>query len=212
MTNKCVVFAGGEPVSKNAVDMQLVREAYVISADKGYDLAAELGISSDLVIGDFDSVKSFPQVENIIKYPSEKDDTDLMLALKAGLEKGCDEFVIYGATGGRLDHMIGNIQSLMYLISHGAVGKIVSDREIVQLLAAGSYSIPKREGFSLSLTAYSEKVCGLCIAGAKYNVNDCELSNDFPLGISNEIAADFANISFKKGVLLVIQSALFTDF
>ena len=212
MIEKCVIFAGGDPVSKNTVDMEFLNGAFVISADKGYELADSLGMTSDLIIGDFDSAKSVPQVGNIKKYPSEKDDTDLMLAVKSGLDKGCSKFIIYGATGGRLDHMIGNIQTLMYLVSNGAEGSIVSDSEIVQLLAVGSYCIPKREGFSLSLAAYSEKVEQLCISGAKYNVSDCCLTNGFPLGISNEIIEDFARINFKKGVLLVIQSRLFTDF
>ena len=80
-------------------------------------------------MGDFDSAEK-PVFDNIEIFPSEKDDTDLMLAIKEGFESGCDDFLIFGATGGRVDHLLGNIQSLGYILSCGGEGMIAADREI----------------------------------------------------------------------------------
>ena len=83
---------------------------------------------------------------------------------------------------------------------------------------AGSYRIYDREGFSFSLVAYTDKVEGLTIKGAKYEVEDCLLTNAFPLGISNVVKGfdgqdrKYAEISFKSGYLLSVQSKMVTDF
>ncbi|MBO5449004.1 MAG: thiamine diphosphokinase [Ruminococcus sp.] len=207
--NKCTIFAGGEPVSAECVDFSFVNGSYVISADRGYELAQSLGICSDLAIGDFDSVKERPCGDNVKVFPVKKDDTDLMLAVRAGIDKGCDKFVFYGAAGGRLDHMLGNIQALKFLLDNGAAGRIVSDKETMDLLSPGSYEFPPKKGFSFSLLSYSESVEGLSITGTKYTAQNITITNGFPIGISNEIKNDaFAQVKFTKGTLLVIQSLL----
>ena len=208
MTDSCVIFAGGDAVAADTVDREAVEKAYVICADKGLSLARSMGIEPDLILGDFDSLKYTPEGSNVMTYPSEKDDTDLMLAVSVALEKGFTEFIIYGACGGRLDHMMGNIACLAMIAEGGARGVIVGDDDIISLHTPGSYSVPYKKGFSLSLFAYSPEVSGLTITGTKYTAYDCCLSNRVTLGVSNEITSDHAQISFSDGRLLVIQSRL----
>lgn len=210
--NKCTIFAGGEPVSIDCIDFDFVNSSYKIAADKGYKLACNLGVVPDIAMGDFDSLNYLPDGVETEKYPTQKDDTDLMLAVKKGLSKGCTDFIVYGALGGRFDHLIGNVQTLAYLLSEGARGKIVSENENINLVAAGKYRVPQKEGFSLSLTAYSPTVTNLTIKGAEYTTENAEITNSFPIGISNVITDDFAEISFSSGQLLIIQSRLITDF
>ena len=134
MTKKCTIFSGGEAVSAQCVAeyKPFIDDSLVISADKGYKLAQAVGVKSDIIMGDFDSAEK-PVFDNIEIFPSEKDDTDLMLAIKQGFESGCDDFLIFGATGGRVDHLLGNIQSLGYILSCGGEGMIAADREIIRL-------------------------------------------------------------------------------
>ena len=181
MTKKCTIFSGGEAVSAQCVAeyKDFIDDSLVISADKGYKLAQAVGVKSDIIMGDFDSAEK-PVFDNIEIFPSEKDDTDLMLAIKEGFESGCDDFLIFGATGGRVDHLLGNIQSLGYILSCGGEGMIAADREIIRLYRAGSYRIYDREGFSFSLVAYTDKVEGLTIKGAKYEVEDLSADQCFP--------------------------------
>ena len=205
----CVIFAGGEQVSKNCVDFDETENSLVISADRGFLLAEKFGIKSDIIIGDFDSLGAVPEFDSeVITFPPEKDDTDLMLAVKEGLKRGCEKFVLYGCLGGRLDHTLGNLQTLAYLVEKGATGKIVSENEIIQLVPKGKYIVNNQRGFSLSLLSFSEKVSGLTIKGTKYRLENGTISNSFPIGISNAITDESAEISFESGELLVIQSRI----
>ena len=71
----------------------------VIAADAGFRICRKLGITPDLLMGDFDSMEAPKDFTHLIRAPVEKDDTDTMLAVKEGLRQGCGEFHIYGGTG-----------------------------------------------------------------------------------------------------------------
>lgn len=76
-----------------------------------------------LLLGDFDSLAEVPALPHVERVPVEKDDTDMMLAIKRGLERGETLFHLYGGMGGqRTDHTVANLQALLYLADHGAEG------------------------------------------------------------------------------------------
>lgn len=208
MTEHCIIFAGGDPVSRETFVMWKPADAFVICADKGVALADDLGVVPDLILGDFDSLGHRPVGDNVLTYPVEKDDTDLMLAVNEGLSRGFKEFHIFGACGGRLDHMIGNVRCLALLLENGAQGEIIGDDERISLHRAGEYSFPCEDGFSLSFFAYSDKVTGLTISGTKYTADKVTLKNASTLGVSNEIISDRAIVSFEDGILLAVRSRL----
>jgi thiamine pyrophosphokinase len=208
MTDTCVIFAGGDPVKPETVDKTLLESAFVICADKGFALAESLGVEADIVLGDFDSLNYTPSGDKVMCFPPEKDDTDLMLAVNKALDMGAKKIVIYGACGGRIDHMIGNIACLALIAEKDAIGTIIGDDDIISFHMPGEFSVPYKEGFSLSLFAYSREVKGLVISGAKYCVQDCTLTDSVTLGVSNEITSPEAKISFTEGRLLVIRSRL----
>ena len=206
MNEKCTIFVGGEPVGFKTLDMDHIVHSRVYGADKGYYLAQKLGISCDVVIGDFDSSKK-PDRDDVILHPVEKDDTDLMLAIKHAFENGASDFQIYGAMGARADHLFGNIQALAYIVSHGGTAVMIGDKDRAMLLPAGKYHLPKRKGYSLSLFSYSEQVGHLFVDGTKYPAADITLTQSFPLAMSNHIESDNgADIAFSSGLLLVIES------
>lgn len=211
MKSDCIIFVGGDFQKLNESDLNRLKNAYIICADNGYKYALKYGFKPDCVLGDFDSLGYKPNLEGVLVYPIEKDDTDLMIAVKAALEMGYEKISIYGALGGRLDHMLGNIQALCYVLEHGGQAEIVSEKELVTMVCAGKYEIDYRKDFSLSLISYSEKVGGLSIRGVKYPLENAEISSGFPLGLSNKITAEKAEITFESGELLIIQSYLFTD-
>ena len=96
---------------------------FIIAADGGWLACRKTEVIPDLLLGDFDSLSTQPDFPNILRVPVEKDDTDTMLAVKTGLERGETEFHIYGGMGGRrTDHTVANFQALLYLADgvHGA--------------------------------------------------------------------------------------------
>lgn len=207
MSSVCAVFCGGDPVSKDTVRQDLKREDLRIAADSGCKLMKNLGITPHLIIGDFDSSER-PTEGNVLSFPVEKDDTDLMLAVREGLSRGANRFLIYSATGGRLDHTIAALQTLAFLNDHKAFGVLISDTERVELLYPGSHKIKPVKGFSLSLLAYSNSVTDLTITGAKYSCHGITIDNAFPLGVSNEFLDSDVSVSFASGILLCIRSKL----
>ena len=154
------------------------------------------------MIGDFDSAEA-PDVGRVERFPVEKDDTDTMLCVKRGLSMGYDDFLIVGGFGGRLDHTLANLQSLLYAVRRGAKAEMRDGRCTAAVLTGGSVRIP-RTGDKLSVFAMGDACRGVTIRGAKYDAQDISLSNAFPLGAGNAVVGECAEISVREGALLVL--------
>lgn len=202
---RCIIFTGGRPEPRLPEGLEL-DGAYIIAADSGYKNCKQLGAVPNLAVGDYDSLNFVPEDCEHITYPCEKDDTDLMAAVREALRRGCGDITILGAMGGRFDHTFANVQVLAFINSEGARGRILSCGEEIMLAGAGEYSVARREGYSLSLFAYTPQVRGLTLRGVKYTLENGEINANFPIGISNEITAERAEISFTEGLLLIVQS------
>ena len=188
-------------------DCPALRKAdLILCADTAYREAEKLGIVPDAVIGDFDHACAAESAHgNVIRVPCEKDDTDTMLCIKYAIDAGADELVIAGGIGGRLDHTVANLQSLAYAESHGIHAVLTDGRNEARVLS-GRIHIPKKADFYLSVFAFGGACRGVSESGVRYPLRDAALSVDFPLGVSNEITDDYAEIEVKEGRLLVILS------
>lgn len=211
MANKCYLIAAGDlTVGEIGVD----EDDFVIAVDGGLDYCAVLQIEPDLIIGDFDSVgeeqkeaikilkEEIP--ERIIQLKPEKDDTDMLVALKKGLELGYKEFRIYGGTGGRFDHTLANIQCLLFLKNHDAVGYLVDGAGMTLVIKNEAVSFKADlEGY-LSVFSLGKEAKGVSIKGLKYEVENYTMTNDFPIGISNEFIGEKATVEVKDGELVLM--------
>lgn len=97
-------------------------EDLVLAADGGYRALYSLGYMPDLLLGDFDSLGDVPLPADlpVLRFPVRKDDTDTGLALRYGLEQGFWDFALYGCAGGRVDHLLANLQSMARVSRLGA--------------------------------------------------------------------------------------------
>lgn len=196
----CVIFCAAEfdklaqPVEKG--DM-------VIAADGGLKHTEALGVLPDAVLGDFDSLGYVPGDAAV--FPVEKDDTDSMLAVKLGLERGFRRFVIYGGLDGvRLDHTVANFQMLQFLAERDAAAYLVGKQYLVTAVKDGEISFaPGAEGI-ISVFCLGEDATGVMIEGLKYGLTDGILKSGYPLGVSNHFTGKEARISVKNGCLLVL--------
>lgn len=201
---KCIIFGAGEfhKQPKNAAmnDIPDYEEGdTVIAVDGGLFYCGLLNIEPDIIIGDFDSLddellqavrvieEKYP--EKILRLKPEKDDTDMLVALKWGLAKGHTLFQIYGGLGGRLDHSLANIQCLLYLKRQGAEGYLFEENGMVCVaMASDAEDVkqfhPSMEGMLSLFSLEAESV--VSISHMKYPLSRYRITNDFPIGISNE--------------------------
>ena len=205
-TGICYIFGAGD---RTSCHIELAEEDLVIAADGGFDYLEEIGLRADCVLGDFDSVESYNLPSDCIRYPKKKDDTDMMLAARLGLDKGYTEFRIYGGLGGRLDHTLGNIQVLTYLSRQDAMGTLIGDtyslRVVTDSVVTFGKDLPEnRAGNLCSIFSLSDVSVNVTIQGLEYEVEGTTLTNSFPLGISNEFTGRKGIISVQKGTLAVL--------
>lgn len=178
---------------------------YVIAADRGFDSLMAYGVNPDLVVGDFDSLGYQPRHPNVIHLPAEKDDTDMIFALRKGVELGYRRFVLLGGVGGRLEHTLGNLQLLDWLTLHGGQGFLVGEKTAATCLRNGmSVAFPASMSGYLSVLCNSGKAEGVTLFGLKYSLEDRALTGDFPLGVSNQFLEGPASVSVRKGSLFLI--------
>lgn len=196
----CSMPPQGETFTQNADDL-------VIAADAGLRYARDYGLTPDLAVGDFDSLGYLPEGIEVVRHPVEKDDTDLMLAVKIGLARGYRRFCILGAIGGRADHAFAVYQTLAYLDDCHAVGYLYGEGMAVTLMRPGRLTLRAANEGLLSVFAYSGDAKGVTLEGVQYPLDRAALTPTFPLGISNVITEQTASVRLEQGRLLVFWSS-----
>ena len=214
---RCLILTGGK-LDLVFARSYLEKEKFdkMIAVDGGLKAAKELSLIPDYIVGDFDSVgdevrEEFRQYPYIVweQHKPEKNETDTELARNLALKLSCDEIVFLGATGGRIDHMIGNIHALKNCMERGVTAYIVDAQNRLRLIDAPcSLEKTKQWGKYVSFAPYTEKVTGITLSGFRYPLNDKTIFRGEEVGlcISNEITADLAHVSLKKGILICIES------
>jgi thiamine pyrophosphokinase len=215
---RCVIISSCVPDGIPADIAASSDEAYVICADGGLGYALAAGVAPDVVIGDFDSVSEDDIAKlpgdgsvEVIRLNPEKDDTDMIAAVKHAISKGLSDFVIVGGLSGRFDHSVGNVQTLSFLLDMKSKGWIIDGANRCTMIGsdrggAGRITIEPAPCY-FSVLSYTERSEGVTIRNAKYETEKTLLTHSWPRGVSNEfIEGKNAEISVDKGRLLVILS------
>ncbi len=202
----CVILAGGDVSEK----IMIHEDEMLICADSGYRHALAQNLNPDILIGDFDSyTETLPEHVPVVRYPAVKDVSDTWACMEYAQENGFENFKIYGAFGGdRIDHSIANLQMLRKIAEENLNAVLYYRKQILTNLNAGEtdYLIPDFCSY-FSLFALSEVCRGVTITGAKYPLENAELKNLFPLGLSNEVSTPAgAYVSVKEGNLLLVMT------
>ena len=203
---KCVIIGAGELFG----DVKLDTGDYLIAADGGLDHIKSLGLTPNVIIGDFDSVsdaREMPEGIEVIRHPVEKDETDSYLAYRLGYERGFREFHIFGGTGGREDHTFANYCLLLKAKNEGCNAFLYGKDQISTVIKNEKMRIFGNPGASFSVFALGAIASGVTVKGAKYEAEKVTLTPDFPLGVSNSFTdSGYADIEAECGALLVMQA------
>ncbi len=198
---KCIIICGGPESCNNVV---FDKDSFVICADSGYDKAVKADIKPDLILGDFDSVKNnLPEDCEIIRASTHKDDTDTMLAVKTALMRGYADITLAAATGGRSDHFLANIATLLYIQEHGANGRITGDETDAFILSNSTADIIPDKSRYLSIFAVTDTAT-VSIKNAEYPLSKYKLSRSYPIGVSNEFCDIPCRVEAEQGIILVM--------
>ena len=200
----CIVVCSRGVSPRVLAQVEQPEQALVIAADGGWLRCRELGLTPQLVVGDFDSAPRPDDTAQTKVYPSHKDETDCLLALQEGLDRGCTRFTLLGATGGRLDHTLAGLQTLAWLEARGASGVILDETTAIRLLAGpGRLELPRQAGY-LSVFALDSVCTGVNLRGVEYPLHNHTLTVAYPLGISNHITTPAGVVEVAQGRLLVM--------
>ncbi|MDL2253203.1 thiamine diphosphokinase [Ruminococcaceae bacterium OttesenSCG-928-I18] len=208
----CLIFGACAILEGTVRRVMANREVppFIIAADAGWQQALAYGVQPDLIVGDFDSSEKPPlgqgetnQAQCIV-LPCEKDDTDLHFAAGEAVKRGFLEIVLLGVMGGRFDQSLASLATLLYLRRAGARAYIAGEKtEVYCALPGETLCLPRREGYYLSVFPAEGRADGVYEHGVVYPLENASLRADFPLGVSNEFAAEQADISCETGGLFV---------
>lgn len=216
--SKCgVIVTGGkleEAFAKKTIAKLRGKETCVIGVDRGAAFLHEQGIMPDYIVGDFDSldreVVEYYKNETAVtirEFNPVKDATDTEIAVRLGMELGCESLVILGATGGRLDHLWANVQVLAIPFRAGVDAQILDAQNQIRLIG-GRTCIRKVDAYGkyFSVFPLGGAVSGFSIQGAKYPLEDHELSFTDSLCVSNQIEEDEVVIDFQEGIVILMET------
>lgn len=178
----------------------------IIAADGGYSALDELGVIPNFAVGDFDSLGFVPRDTEVLRHPVMKDDTDMMLAVKLGLDREYRDFRLYGGIGGRLDHTLANIQALAYIVNRGGRAVLAGAEHNVTLVKNGRIIFDKHAEGYVSVFAYGGDTTGVTLTGLLYPLNNAVLTCDFPLGVSNRFTGVQSCVEIGSGSAVVVWS------
>lgn len=209
---RAIILAGGPDVDERQLRETVRADDLVVVADGGLAHAVSLGLRPGAVLGDFDSATAGDVAAaerlgwSLTRVPREKDETDTELAVNWALSRGATEILLFGATGGRLDHTLANAMLLASLATAGIPATMVDCRHEVRAMAGGSLELPAAAGAYLSLIPLSAEVTGVTVSGAKYPLTNATLKFGKSLPVSNEFTGRPVQISAEAGLMLIITA------
>lgn len=215
-----IILTGGELSKELYLKVQREHpDSLVICVDGALEKAYEWQIPVDIILGDFDTVsgdvlakyrekkvKESPLAQ-IESYSPEKDVTDTHLAILRAEKEKPEQIIVLGATGSRLDHVIGNLQAMYDCTVQGT--KICFLDPVCRISMTTDFlTIRKKEAYGpyLSILPFAATAKKVTLSGVKYPVENRDFSYGESIGISNEIVEEKAHIQVGEGTLLVIEA------
>ena len=202
---RCVIIGGADIKNYNYIKSRLEKKDFLIYCDSGLKHLDNLNLKPNLIVGDFDSYKN-PNLDiETIVLPCEKDDTDTIYAVKEGVKRGFNEFLLIGVIGARLDHTLANVCILNFLNCLRKKAVIIDDYSEMEIVDNIEVEVTKDFSYFSLLNIFG-KAKGISIKNAKYSLKNAKITTDYQYAISNEvIKGQTATIKVKKGKLLLVK-------
>ncbi len=197
---KALLVLAGNPPPPELLRREAAGADLVVCADHGAAHCAAAGVAIDLVVGDLDSLDA--ALANDLRRqgvafavsPAQKDETDGQLALDTAIERGATALAVLGGTGGRIDHLLGNLQLILRAARRGVEATILDGTSTVRAVT-GAVTIAGAPGRTVSLLPAGDGVAVRYLSGLQYGtVEPLPIPMDRPVGVSNRMTAPTATI------------------
>ncbi|MEH6905018.1 MULTISPECIES: thiamine diphosphokinase [Neobacillus] len=209
------ILAGGPESLLPDLSEYLEKDSIWVGVDRGVYYLLKRNITPKIAFGDFDSVSAEElmfieeRVTELKKYKPEKDETDMELALNWALDQNPSMIRLFGATGGRLDHLFANVHLLVNPLRTKKSANIclIDKYNLIFIKGPGRYTIEKINTKKyISFVPLTLNVQNLTLEGFKFPLENRHISIGSTLCISNELNSDYGTFSFSEGILIVIRS------
>jgi len=182
----------------------------LVGVDGGSRHLASMQLLPHLAVGDMDSIPRDLLAQyrdegvEMHLHPTKKDATDLELALELALTGGASRISILGATGGRLDHTLGNLFLLARCLPTGIPVCIMDQEQCIHLMDQ-ALTLSGAVGDTLSLLPATPEACGVSLTGLEYPLHNATLTFGTSLGMSNVFVETQATVTLRSGRLFVFH-------
>lgn len=208
---RATIFANGPVKDAQAAYRAIQEDDLLIAADGGTRHCLNLGLTPDIIIGDFDSLNQneFAILQTsgtqVIRHPAKKDYTDLELAVRHAFSLGLTEILVIGALGARWDQTIANILiPVNEDLSRIRMRMIDGAQEVTLMRDEDQLTLHGQAGDILSLVPLGGDAMGVTTQGLEYALQDETLYFGSTRGISNVLLNQTATVQLRAGNLLCI--------
>ena len=202
---RCVIISSSPDTNVEEIKSLCTNDDFIVCADSGYSFAKKAGLTPNLIIGDFDSLKEeLPQNTEVVKLNTHKDDTDTEHCVMECIRRGYKDFLLLGSIGGRTDHTFANIATLAFLSEYNYNGIARNNGEEIRILKEGSYEMNNKKGLIFSVFPYGCESVNVTYKGAEYMLNNKTLTYNVSRGISNVFVDDEAEITINRGRAILL--------
>ena len=206
---RAVVIADGEHAPGD--ELQLRDADLVIAADGGAEWLAAASVVPNRLVGDLDSA-SGATVDRLAaagvaieRHPTNKDASDLELAVRRAVLDGADPIVLIGALGGALDHLLANVLLLgASTVAGRAISIVHGDTTARLLVGPGRLVLHGPPGTRVSLLPVGD-AAGVTTRGLHWPLDGARLAAGSSQGLANVVDTTPASVRLTAGRLLVIE-------
>lgn len=206
---KLSIVAGGTLSEEFLADIS--RSDYRIGVDRGAYWLLQRGIVPDIAIGDFDSISESEfetikaKIPKVQCHPSEKDTTDLELAVRFAISLGPKYVSVFGALGTRMDHTLSGMYLLELFHKNGIAAVLHDVHNELRFIDATHHIIRDNRFVYVSLIPYTNKA-RVTLRGFMYDVTNTIFLRNSSLGMSNELVNQNGTIVVHEGALILVRS------
>ena len=204
MKNALIVNGGLNSTKRD----QLGNYDLIVAVDSGTEQAYKLFLKPDLIIGDLDSIdeKTIKRAEKdrvqILKYETNKNETDFELALKHVIDKEIKDITIIGGEYGEIDHLFGVLTVIISLQKDQQISWIHKDQTV---LIPNSKKIVIGSNVEFSILPFTN-LKNLNISGAQWNLDNENIEFGKSITLRNISIDNDIEVSVEDGKFCLIYN------